>query len=357
MSLTGLVETQNEMFVRLYRGNLVPLYVVVPSLTWVIHDYFITLPDEVEYIWKQKRSFGRFMFFWIRYYTIFLVIFDALQIHGFAIRGVPNKALCIATDPVTRILGGISLWSVEIIMQLRVYALFNRNKKIALFNGVIFVISVALFLYVMIVNTMNRERLIAKAIMLPLPGCPAINGGSQWAQWLPATLFEFLLFGFVFYKSVVSARVKVNGRSTLAAVLIHENMTYFTIVTLVLILNNLMAVRETNIPWFGFGPFHAAVGITTCRLLIHLRKFSEDHLEGEFHVSKLPDLENVSWDTPIIAPNEALEFRTSEDSDVTISSNGHLNSHNFCNCMQLCTAPSSLTQIFPVAQAGSSHIP
>lgn len=97
----------------------------------------------------------------------------------------------------------------------------------------------------MVINAMNRERLIAQAVKLPLPGCPAINGGSQWAQWLPglflaalgfallissgiATLFEFILFGFIFYKAVVGARVRVNGRSTLAAVLIHENIAYFS---------------------------------------------------------------------------------------------------------------------------------
>ncbi len=110
---------------------------------------------------------------------------------------------CIALDPVIRLVGGISLWSVEIIMQLRVYALFDRNKKVrinfssaeshgarfelqvALFNGILFGASVVTFICVMIINTRNRGKLISEAMYLPLPGCPTINGGSQWAQWLP----------------------------------------------------------------------------------------------------------------------------------------------------------------------------
>lgn len=70
-------------------------------------------------------------------------------------------------------------------------------------------------------------------------------------------------------------------------------------------------------------PFHAAVGITTCRLLIHLRKFSENHLEGDIHISKLPDLENMTWDEAIIYPGEPLGFRHSEDSDATLSVDDH----------------------------------
>jgi len=84
----------------------------------------------------------------MRYYTILLLIFDVVQVHSFALPGVVTKELyvgglsltifrrdkfnrrCIALDPVIRLVGGISLWSVEIIMQLRVYALFDRNKKV-----------------------------------------------------------------------------------------------------------------------------------------------------------------------------------------------------------------------------------
>ncbi len=50
-------------------------------------------------------------------------------------RAVDNSRLnsehrCIAVDPSSRVAGAISLWLVEIIMQMRVYALFNRNKKV-----------------------------------------------------------------------------------------------------------------------------------------------------------------------------------------------------------------------------------
>jgi hypothetical protein len=44
-----------------------------------------------------------------------------------------------------------------------------------------------------------------------------------------ATLFEFVLFGMAVYKTVVSyaAEVKLNGRRSLSAILLHENIVYF----------------------------------------------------------------------------------------------------------------------------------
>ncbi|EEB92557.1 hypothetical protein MPER_08914, partial [Moniliophthora perniciosa FA553] len=62
----------------------------VVGLTWGLHDYLVTLEDEIKYIWPLKRSFNKFMFFWIRYYTITLLVFDVVQIHTFSIPGVTS---------------------------------------------------------------------------------------------------------------------------------------------------------------------------------------------------------------------------------------------------------------------------
>lgn len=105
--------------------------------------------SQIRYVWTQKPSTGRTMFFFvsfrqrvlkhdssssshnqIRYYTIMLLIFDVVQIHSFAIKGVPSKRLCVIIDPIVRIVGAISLWAVEIVMQLRIYAMYDCSKKV-----------------------------------------------------------------------------------------------------------------------------------------------------------------------------------------------------------------------------------
>ena len=85
------------------------------------------------------------------------------------------------------------------------------------------------------------------------------------------------MFSFAIYRAAVSisARTRLNDRPSLTAILIHENIFYFCVVSWVLIFNNLMVIvsiyynwfniifkltsqltcskGKTNIPWFGFG--------------------------------------------------------------------------------------------------------
>jgi len=288
-------------FIVLYKRNLIPLYVVPCSLVWFLHDYFITLEDEVTYIWKQNHNFGRFMFFWIRYYTIVLLIFEVFQMYSFALPGARTRELCFAAYLAIRIMSAISLWSVEIIMQLRIYALFNCSKKVALFNGILFLISIGLFLWILVVNAFHRTDIIEPFIGLPLPGCPLVNCSSHWTLWIPATVYEFLLFGLALYKAATSstARIKFNDRPSLAAVLLRENLLYFLVIGCILTFNNIMVVGLTNVPWFGFGPFHASIGIATSRMFIHLRKFSTEGLEGES--TSLSEEIRFAGSAPVIA--------------------------------------------------------
>jgi len=54
--------------------------------------------------------------------------------------------------------------------------------------------------------------------------CPVLKSASSIAM-----LFEFVLFGFAIYKSIVSrsANMKINQRSTLSRILLNENIVYF----------------------------------------------------------------------------------------------------------------------------------
>jgi hypothetical protein len=167
-------------------------------------------------------------------------------------------------DSIIRIVGAISLWSVEIIMQLRVYALFKCSRKVertveyslhalillsqqvAAVNAFLFLASIAGFFYVLIYNAMRRRAAIADVIHLPLPGCPSIRSGIEWAQWIPGWLLEFspiscgsfnltatayegVLFGFALYKTLGSTALRMKeGRTvSLYSLIIRDNLLYF----------------------------------------------------------------------------------------------------------------------------------
>ncbi|KAF5381687.1 hypothetical protein D9615_005458 [Tricholomella constricta] len=268
--------TPEEMthFEALYEGSLIPLHACLVGVTWIFHDYFITLEDEVLYIWSLKRGTAKYMFIWIRYYSLALLLFDVVQIHVFSRPGITSDFLCVAMDPITRLAGAIALWSIEIIMQLRVFALYGCSRKIAILNGVLFLGSIAGFFWVLVFNTKRRHDLIADAIHLPLPGCPSLHSGLEWLQWIPATAFEGLLFGFALFKTLRSTTSRaIRGvKISLYEILLRDNLLYFFTIAVLLIFNNLMVVGVTHIPWFSYSPFHAAMGILTTRMLLNIHK-------------------------------------------------------------------------------------
>ncbi|KAL1664754.1 hypothetical protein GGF50DRAFT_54192 [Schizophyllum commune] len=265
-------------FTKLWHSSLIPLHACLVGLTWIVHDYFLTLEDEIRFIWPQKGSFGKYMFLWIRYYSIALLLFDVTQIHVFTIPGVTNDTVCVAMDTIIRVVGAIALWSIEIVMQLRIYALYDCSKTIAIVNGAMFIASIGTFLWILIHNAMGRSAVIADAIHLPLPGCPSIHTGIEWAQWVPATAFEAVLFFFALHKTLHSTaqRFRRGERISLYQLVLRDQIIYFFLVTVLLVFNNLMVVGVTKIPWFSYSPFHAALGVLTTRMMINTRKASAE---------------------------------------------------------------------------------
>ncbi|KAJ7457049.1 hypothetical protein FB451DRAFT_1407083 [Mycena latifolia] len=276
-------------YIHLVEGSLIPLHVVLAGLTWIIHDYFVTVEDEIRFIWSQRLTFSKAMFLWIRYYSIALLIFDAIQIHVFSVPGITSDHLCVAMDTIIRVVGAISLWSVEIIMQLRVYALYRCSKQIAIINAVLFAGSIAGFIWILVYNHARRADVIAAAIHLPLPGCPTVHSGSRSVSLLlllinltsfdegsngPTTLYEGILFSFALFKTCQSASdvLRKNPGMSIYSLLLRDNLIYFFAVACLLVFNNLMVVSVTHIPWFSYGPFHAAVGILTARMLLNLQR-------------------------------------------------------------------------------------
>jgi len=40
------------------------------------------------------------------------------------------SARCIAMDSIIRVVGALSLWAIEIVMQMRIYALYRCSRKV-----------------------------------------------------------------------------------------------------------------------------------------------------------------------------------------------------------------------------------
>jgi len=242
----------------------------------------ITLDEELKLVWPQRLNRGKVLFLFVRYYTIAVILLNTIQIHLFTHKGYATDTSCVAFYVVTRVAGGIAVWAIEIIIQLRIYALFGCSRKIAIFNAVLFFTSMLSCLGIITYDGVLRKQLIADAVHLPLIGCPVINGGVQWAEWVPTTIYETILFSFALFKYLQRpGKLAIGEDISMYNTLINDNMLYFLSVTFVLIFNNLMVAGKTHIPWFSFGPFYAFLGIMTSRMVLNLHRsqVTDDNLD------------------------------------------------------------------------------
>ena len=256
-------------------------------------------------------------------------------------------------------------------------------------NGILFVISIGVFLWILIDNVLHPhphgppENIPISSTIpdnpppLPKKSCPSTSGGPRWAQWVPRAYQQTnpficnsnltlciclsnalwvypirdgsvqnrsFLIGeneakramvahrhFIAWKYRIFLRVRFYTMLTDGWTWLWNSFFFLTRVGCVLVFNNLMVFVSkpswqkkkqslvltlsfecaTLVPWFGFGsvsfytflhashtkrwfvfvhnsPFHASLGIATCRMLIHLRKFASENFEVETDSGFLP---------------------------------------------------------------------
>ncbi|KIJ25595.1 hypothetical protein M422DRAFT_183808, partial [Sphaerobolus stellatus SS14] len=283
---------QAAAFIKLFTGSIIPLHASLPGLTWISSSLMFSNNSQIRYVWPHKWNFGKILYMWIRYYSITLLIFDVTQIHLFSRPGITSDTSdalsnCVAMDSIIRVVSAILLWLIEIVMQLHIYTLYNRSWKVAMINFFLFMGSIAGFTWILVHNALRRHAIIAAAIHLPLPGCPSIHSGIEWAQWVPATAFEGVLVCWALYKTMSTLLIQWHNGSkvSLYSLILCYNLFYFSGIACLIVFNNLMVIGITKIPWFSYSPFHAAMEIITSHMIINLYKAHQE--TWQWHLSLL----------------------------------------------------------------------
>jgi hypothetical protein len=111
----------------------------------------------------------------------------------------------------------------------------SHHSQVAAVNAVLFLASIAGFMVILIHNAIGRAAVIKTAKALPIPGCPVVHTGIEWAQWVPATIYEGILFGYALWKTpgrlfrhfLADDRRSVNTGKTLYNLVLQDNLLYF----------------------------------------------------------------------------------------------------------------------------------
>ncbi|KAH8115387.1 hypothetical protein DFH11DRAFT_103561 [Phellopilus nigrolimitatus] len=234
-------------------------YIAVAALTAVSYNFVLTLTDEITFVWKRKWRLGTFIYFITKYLSIACLIINTVVTMLDLSESLP-EGVSIGIPPLVSILGDIVLFTAMILLQLRVYAIYEKNV------------------------TSND----------------GINAGYAPRSWIPGIIMETATFGLVVYKiwkdrdAFRHDRVK---QATLLELIIRGNVFYFIIILLVYLIGACLSLSERVTSSFWNGHYVASVsisGIIASKLFIALKK---DFLE-QLEPTSLPSINSAFFAWP-----------------------------------------------------------
>ncbi|KIJ61106.1 hypothetical protein HYDPIDRAFT_116361 [Hydnomerulius pinastri MD-312] len=241
----------------------------VPSVL-MVYDHILSFDQEVEHIWGRALSAPTVLYILLRYLGTAYGIFSGVAFLMAPMPEIFGKVFIYIQGWPSSII----VWLVQIILQMRIHALYGRKKLLFYLVTAAFVIEIAAMSTILIIG-----NVLAETTNEPLPGlnvCTDTNTPKIfYSYWLPVIGFEGILCILALYAGFEHSqnRFKGPGGGRLVDAIIKGNVLYFVFILVACIVN---AVMWQTLPyqWLevpeGF-PECVEV-IVGCRLLLHLRQ-------------------------------------------------------------------------------------
>ncbi|KDN37173.1 hypothetical protein RSAG8_10305, partial [Rhizoctonia solani AG-8 WAC10335] len=192
----------------------------------LIYDHILTFPQEVELIWKQQRSWVSVLFVLNRYITPLVLIVDIYDKGGLA--DFLPQSFCVNWYFAEAAWNLVAFGIIHALVALRVHAIWGRPRWLSITLSVLFLIYVVATATIAFKFQFEYAHTVAYNSLFRL--CFAAVSPYLWACWLPALIFEFVVFVLTVIKAVEHSKRKVN--TPVIHVLYRDGIIYFIIITL-----------------------------------------------------------------------------------------------------------------------------
>ncbi|KAJ3903694.1 hypothetical protein F5879DRAFT_137235 [Lentinula edodes] len=150
----------------------------------LLFDYLLTLDDEIEFIWQKSWSIGKGLFIISRYYSLIITV----VVNNYVLFGHLSASVSIHYSYWQGWSGLFTCMIVEMILQMRLYALYFLDKRILLLMVVSFIVSsasTALVLGLMYSGGISTQ--------IETPFCLTELPDYSYAVWIPRLAFDTFL--------------------------------------------------------------------------------------------------------------------------------------------------------------------
>ncbi|KAF7376732.1 hypothetical protein MSAN_00090400 [Mycena sanguinolenta] len=250
--------------------NIAQTYIACTTsiLVW---DWLSCLPLEWRYIWKSGDRWSpvKILYCLVRYYTLLVLV--VTDVWFFA----PwSESACAR---YVRILPGIAVLidlAIELVLALRVYALYGCSKKM----GAFLLVLIAGFLAVMIavpILAFDYTRLPSWPGPCIVTGKPSMAGPKFIIAFYASPMaFDIVMTALTVYKVVDHNRH--GGSSSLMNRVVRDGIFYFFAITSLNLLNVIFFVQPNELIQAINAPMSIQISsVLCCRLILNLRTMNE----------------------------------------------------------------------------------
>ncbi|KAJ7773861.1 hypothetical protein B0H16DRAFT_113702 [Mycena metata] len=270
----------------------------VIALTVMVWDHLITLEDERQLFWKRRPwTLATFFFLWNRYVGLILAIFGVIV----ALWPNPSDSVGSSWLLVEAWLGVSISWSAQVILQLRIYALYDASPQIRAILISTFTVEVLTAIVVFgVASADNKFKVFAETIASLVRCNATVIPSWLWVFWLAVASFEFLLCVLAIYKGY--HRVKSIGPQTLHHILVRDSVMFYLAIQVIYACNLISWVNHPKITLdLTTGLAIALPSVLSNRMLINVRHalYAPNRLDSPSDIS----LEEISIRPPPGSPN------------------------------------------------------
>ncbi|KIJ47917.1 hypothetical protein M422DRAFT_778036 [Sphaerobolus stellatus SS14] len=262
----------------------------VASVCWLTYDHFLSLDDEIKYVWKIKGwSFGKILFLINRYIGFAACIFDAIvllqgpvpasnKMLGSLLKKSSLTGSCQALLTWRGLLRHFMYSCVEVILLGRLYAIYDSNKRVLLCLCLFFGVEEAVSLWMVGVNYSPAAVRNRTQATLPINpgGClgifPPWAGAPKGVKLISIPLFcyQVIMSGLMVWKAWKSYREK--SGSVLLTIVMRDCVYYYLLMSLLIGVNITWSGKDFTSYQAGIKWLSAISVVLANRLFLNTRK-------------------------------------------------------------------------------------
>ncbi|KAI0095194.1 hypothetical protein BDY19DRAFT_73491 [Irpex rosettiformis] len=236
------------------------------AIALLVYDHLISLDREIELVWRKRKAHPVFfLYVFNRFFVLAYYIFDSVPL---TYNGIVSTKICVFYLMLDVIVTTVTTLVVQVLLQLRIYALYDRSRKVLL---VLLVLCVFEATGMGILVALTMKHLFRTNIPDTSVGCAYQNLPKiSFFFFIPSLLYEPILCCMVAYKAI-SSTVRIPLINRIA----RDSMIYFIAIFAELLVSTLVWAKAPG--WMNIvNPWSAALpSLLGSRLILSMREAVE----------------------------------------------------------------------------------